>query len=175
MLEKVNKLAVDFLVKQVNPFYLEAYNTLAILEYPINDYESLKERLAKGENKDSEKLIRLVLDATDMPLSSPQSGMEKFHARLLALLDYGRGYEVPRKIPVIPVPDIPEGSPTLPPPELIASDCARSARAAADRCCTRGSREWAVVYLETYFRCIKSVLGPRRLSIPRPEDFMSPG
>ena len=172
--EKMNKLVVDFLMKKVNPLYLEAYDTLVTLEYPINDYESLKKQLATNENKDSEKLIRLVLGVTDMPLSSPQSGMEKFHARLFALLDYGRGYEDPRKIPGVPVPDIPEGSPTLPPPKYMVSVCAHSARTTADKCCVRGTREWAIVYLETFFGCIKSVLGPGRLSIPSPEDFMSP-
>ena len=109
MSDDVNKSAVEFLIKHVNPVYLNAYNTLAMLEYPIDDFESLEKQLAKNKSEDSQNLISLLLEPTDMPLTSPQGGMEKFHTHLLGYLDRGRVIDDRREIP-----DIPSGTPLLP-------------------------------------------------------------
>ena len=37
---KVNNLTVKFLIEKINPVYLEAYDTLAACQYPINDFRA---------------------------------------------------------------------------------------------------------------------------------------
>lgn len=84
-------LAVQFLLGVLPARVLTAYQTIAKLEYPISDKQSLTRQLDElmTGNKDADKpdkpsvdLIRRGLEAVDFPIETPRSGLEKFHARL---------------------------------------------------------------------------------------------
>ena len=131
-----NQLVVDFIMSQVNPFYLGAYNTLASLKYPIPDYLSLVQQLeqspesAKKEEKkplaggtqQTGRIIHLVLGPRNFPISTPQSALEKFYEGLLSLLELREPIPNPRD-----ELEVPEDKPRTPHPDDVKDAC-RQAR-----------------------------------------------
>lgn len=83
-------LATQFVLGMLPEGLLSAYRTVAKLNYPITDQQSLSKQLDKivagpTETDKPEKatidLIRWSLEPVDFPIETPQSGLEKFHAR----------------------------------------------------------------------------------------------
>lgn len=84
-------LVVQFVLGMLPARLLSAYRTVAKLKYPITDQHSLTKQLDKiiagdSETEKPEKptvdLIRWSLEPVDFPIETPQSGLEKFQARL---------------------------------------------------------------------------------------------
>lgn len=94
---KCDQLVIDFILDRVNPVYLDAYNTLASLKYPIEDYRSVVARLAEAVKADNAgaTLLQLTLSAVDLPFLTAQGALEKFHERLLTRLEHPRGLRRP--------------------------------------------------------------------------------
>lgn len=86
---------VQFLLNMLPPRLLAGYRTVAKLKYPIPDKHTLVgqlDRLISADtgldkaDKPSIDLIRMSLEPVDFPIETPQSGLEKFHARLTVQL-----------------------------------------------------------------------------------------
>jgi hypothetical protein len=169
-----NKLVVDFLLSKVNPFYLETYNSLASLKYPIPDHLSFTQQLKGLEEKGkkghpaksaqwTERLVNIILGPTDFPISTPQSALEKFHVALLSLLESDGQLRNPRD----DIGDFRKDSPGA----LEPTDCWEAARRA---CQDVKGEDGILCRIESYLECKASLA---TVSLPfakrghRPEEF----
>lgn len=78
-----DKIVTEFVIDQVHPRVLNAYDLLAALEYPIADQQELNRKLEKQgspEELAAVELIRSVIDPLHLPFLSPRGALEKLCA-----------------------------------------------------------------------------------------------
>ena len=115
---QLNPLAKDFVIENSSQELLLAYHVLAELEYPIPDRKTFEKRIneleqsqkEKNSNQVTETQYLSILVATDFPLMSPQSAMEKFSVAMTRnFTTPGSSFSIPgpRDEPQPPVPNDP--------------------------------------------------------------------
>jgi hypothetical protein len=104
MATQQSDLVTQFLLSVQPQWLLDAYRVISQLKYPIPDRYSLKGQLGdnsekrgtRGEQvKIASDLINSSLQPVDFPIQTPQSALEKLHARLFPDLEIGPDLDIP--------------------------------------------------------------------------------
>lgn len=90
-------LVADFLVRSSSRQAMKSMEALAILEYPIKDRHSFECALESCDDDASRSLLGTSFGASDFPLLSVESGLEKFIDRFQPF---------PFPVPLAPLPPI---------------------------------------------------------------------
>ena len=155
-----SKDVTEFILGKFNPAYLDLYEVLASLEYPIDDYKTFTSKVKKqsqSKDKDAEKLaelrqglLGLLFGPRDLPIVNARSAIEKCH-ETIANLTYPRT-PIPN-----PRDDLEAPNTTGPAidSDFIQSVCRGEADAAVARLGENASdKQKLLVWLNTYFRCL---------------------
>lgn len=103
---KISEVVVDFLLGEIDPGFLQAYEFLALLDYPILDHKSFTEQVrpqtGKGDDEGdtpkfgAHKLVTTFFGPHDFPIMTVEGALERFHAYLLDLTDFIAEESIPR-------------------------------------------------------------------------------
>jgi len=154
------KEVTEFILDRINPAYLDLYEVLASLDYPIDDYKTFTSKVrTKAQLADKEtdnlselrqELLRLVIGPKDLPIANTRSALEKCHESILNLIYPRTALRNPRddfEVPDTTGPAIDR--------EFIESVCRGEADEAVKRLGPNASsKQKLLVWLTTYFKCL---------------------
>ena len=176
--KKISEVVLDFLIGQIDPCFLDAYESLTKLEFPIPDYKSFRKQVDADVEVGSSwkcgggRLVSALLGPHDFPIMTPQGALEKFHSGLVSFLDVAKfpgnsDLEIPRG----------ESKEVGPRPEEVRDICWEAAQRVFVRCRDNDNSTVScrLLALVEYWECTtawNSVSLPFAKKGLRPETFV---